>query len=155
LELYTTKTSFNWCSKQMLHFWVPFHGAAKLKHILQRPKHMKREGEQRRASSHRGSEAWGHHRGWSQGAVVGAPSWSEGKGHELKLGVSGHSAHRGQRRRLPRLGIMVEGALGSGAWAARSRSWSRSRVVEARPCLSVGNGCFVVTSSIRSMTISS
>jgi hypothetical protein len=42
---------------------------------------MKREGEQRRASSHRGSEAWGHHRGWSQGAVVGAPSWSEGQGH--------------------------------------------------------------------------
>jgi hypothetical protein len=74
---------------------------------------------------------------------------------ELKLGPSGHvcievggAGYRGWARWLRERRGQGRGLLGAGAgvgagWGRHDRAWS------------VRNGCFVVTSSIRSMTISS
>jgi hypothetical protein len=90
---------------------------------------------------------------------VGAPSWSEGQGHggaRVEVGGVGSRAHRGVggagyrgwARWLREHRGQGRGLLGAGAgvrvgWGRHDRAWS------------VRNGCFVVTSSIRSMTISS
>jgi hypothetical protein len=117
-----TETSSNGSSKRLLHFRVPFHGAAKLKHIPQRPKHMKREEEQRRASSLQGSGAWGRRGGWSRGGRGGAgaggglwghQSWSRGRGcelPELELGAPGRRARQGRGCGLLGLATTVGGA---------------------------------------------